>query len=632
MKEKYHISEKTYYEKAYGGWLGKNIGGTLGEPMEGRMEILDLTFYPLKSDGPLPNDDLDLQLVWLHALEQYGARLTAQELGQEWLEHVFFPFDEYGYALTNLRRNLKPPVSGWFGNPFTDCMGSPIRSEIWAMVAPAAPAIAAQYAWQDAIVDHAGGEGVYGEMFFAAIESAAFIYSDVDQLLDIGLAMIPSDSRVSKAVKDLRTWHQEGKDWLESRALILEHHGNPNFTDAPQNIAFTILGWLYGTDFGDAILKAVNCGYDTDCTGATLGAILGIIGGRDSLPKKWSDPVGDRIAISAPIKGFPFPKDLDELTTRTMKAAKEVLAAWDAPVLITPTTNTSASQYPAFDIDHAYEGTLLDQLWNYTPWVETRSLPNGSKRDLSLELTIDYGEDGPSIGILQSKKIKFTLLNHTNETWEGKLSLGLPIGWYGSDAVKFRIEQGQSYEYEVSITSSAQAASAEQIILNVERYHDDAPWAQYAHSISLVAASHFTVWRGNDPVGHQLVSPTNRVAFEKIFEVLPDGPYKLKTVLSNPIERVVRIIADTSGAIKATLNGAVIFESVDETDLIPAYHRSSRSKLAEVNLPAGKNILELDLVKRGEPFDLYVLPVANNQNTSPGGSYYYTDILLVPEE
>ena len=61
---------------------------------------------------------------------------------------------------------------------------------------------------------------------------------------------------------------------------MLEHHGHPNFTDAPQNIAFTILGWLYGEDFGDAILKAVNCGYDTDCTGATLGAILGIIGGK----------------------------------------------------------------------------------------------------------------------------------------------------------------------------------------------------------------------------------------------------------------------------------------------------------------------------------------------------------------
>ena len=177
------LNEKDYYSKVYGGWMGKNIGGTLGGPVEGRKELLNLDFYPVLSDSPMPNDDLDLQLVWLHGLEQYGARITAKELGQEWLDHVFFPYDEYGYALTNLRKGLVAPLSGWFNNPFTNCMGSPIRSEIWAMSAPGAPGVAAYYAYQDAIVDHAGGEGVYGEVFFAAIESAAFFESDINKLL-----------------------------------------------------------------------------------------------------------------------------------------------------------------------------------------------------------------------------------------------------------------------------------------------------------------------------------------------------------------------------------------------------------------------------------------------------------------
>lgn len=142
------------------------------------------------------------------------------------------------------------------------------------MIAPGVPALAAHYAFQDAIVDHAGGEGVWGEMFFAAIESAAFVVSDRDRLIAIGLDMIPSECRVARAVRDLLRWHAEGVDWQTARARILSVHGSDNFTDAPQNIAFTILGWLYGEDFGDALLKAVNCGYDTDCTGATLGAIL----------------------------------------------------------------------------------------------------------------------------------------------------------------------------------------------------------------------------------------------------------------------------------------------------------------------------------------------------------------------
>lgn len=94
-------------------------------------------------------------------------------------------------------------------------------------------------------------------------------------MIQIGLSYIPADCRTALAVKDLVDWHREGKDWLEARALVLELHGSDNFTDAPQNIAFTILGWLYGENFGDAILKAVNCGYDTDCTGCYAWSNLG---------------------------------------------------------------------------------------------------------------------------------------------------------------------------------------------------------------------------------------------------------------------------------------------------------------------------------------------------------------------
>jgi len=54
---------------------------------------------------------------------------------------------------------LKPPISGAFQNYFVDEMGSPIRSEIWACLAPANPQLAARMAWMDASMDHTGGEG-----------------------------------------------------------------------------------------------------------------------------------------------------------------------------------------------------------------------------------------------------------------------------------------------------------------------------------------------------------------------------------------------------------------------------------------------------------------------------------------
>src|SRR5690606_11811831 len=103
-------------------------------------------------------------------------------------------------ALANLRRGLIPPAAGAFNNPFANCMGSPIRSEIWAMAAPGLPEAAAYYAYQDASVDHAGGEGVYGEMFFASLESAIFFEKDRDRLIEIGLKHIPPDCRTAKAL------------------------------------------------------------------------------------------------------------------------------------------------------------------------------------------------------------------------------------------------------------------------------------------------------------------------------------------------------------------------------------------------------------------------------------------------
>ncbi|MFY9593047.1 MAG: ADP-ribosylglycohydrolase family protein [Caldicoprobacterales bacterium] len=629
ITKKIVLNEKDYWDKAYGGWLGKNIGGTLGEPVEGRMEVLELTFYPRLSEGPLPNDDLDLQLVWLHAVEQYGARLTAKELGQEWLEHVFFPYDEYGYALTNLRRGINPPVAGWFGNPFTNCMGSPIRSEIWAMLAPGAPATAARYAWQDAIVDHAGGEGVYGEMFFAAIESAAFIHSDVDLLLDIGLSMIPENCRVAKAVSDLRKWHREGKDWLEARELILKHHGHPNFTDAPQNIAFTILGWLYGEDFGDAILKAVNCGYDTDCTGATLGAILGIIGGKDSLPEKWVKPVGNRIAVSPPIKGFPAPKDLDELTFRTLVACKEVLAAWNLPITISSTEKTYVDP-AALNCKGLLKGEETpENLWNYIPWEECRPLPAGSGRQPGLEVFINYGPEGPAIGRGETKEITFTIVNHTGEAWEGKLNLEAPKGWKGSGEISFNLREGKKLEYKVEVTSDNNVLPSYKLALNIERYHDGSYWTNYPVHFALVAACHFTVWGPDDNEGYSITSPGNRIAFEKAFDKMLPGVYKARTTIKNPAKRMVEIIAATSSPVRVSLNGKILFEDLEETIFMPAYHRAPASKRAELLLPEGEHVLEIEVKKGEDPLDIYLLPVATRDTRSPGSHYYYTDILFI---
>jgi len=186
--DKIELAVSEYQDKVHGAWLGKNIGGTLGAPYEGKKFVNSLEYYAPVPQGASPNDDLDFQLVWLQMLEEKGVTPTLADFAEYWMRHLAaYPWNEYGFCLRNLERGLRPPISGSFENYYVDEMGSPIRSEIWACVAPGDPQLAASMAWQDAVLDHAGGEGTYGEMFWAAVESAAFVLNDPEKLIQIGL-------------------------------------------------------------------------------------------------------------------------------------------------------------------------------------------------------------------------------------------------------------------------------------------------------------------------------------------------------------------------------------------------------------------------------------------------------------
>ncbi len=326
-KQDWTIDLATYRDKVMGCWTGKNIGGTLGTPFEGQQQMNDATFYVHKIDGdPLPNDDLDLQLVWLQAVERYGiGHITPRLLGEHWLNMISGPWNEYGVGGANIRQGIYPPLSGAVRNErWKYSNGAWIRSEIWACLFPGAPDLAARFAWMDASCDHCG-EGIYAELFTAALESAAFVLNDFRQLIDVALARIPADSRVAAMVKLACQCYDAKVPFADARQKIVAAN-DLGWFQAPANIGFTVLGLLYGEgDFGKTVSLAVNCGDDTDCTGATAGSVLGIMIGRAAIPARWIEPIGERIQTVA-IHPFPansvIPKTLGELTDRVVAAAR----------------------------------------------------------------------------------------------------------------------------------------------------------------------------------------------------------------------------------------------------------------------------------------------------------------------
>lgn len=336
------INPQELERKIYACWLGKNIGGTLGGPHEGKPGPLALEFYDPVPEGVLPNDDLDLQLVWLHHLRTSGAReVTPEILGEAWIKHVQFPYDEYAISLRNAARGLTGATRGQTDNYFGEGMGAAIRSEIWACVAPGQPQRAAGFAWADAVNDHCG-EGVWAEVFFSALQSAAFGEKNHDVLLNQALDCLPSGSEIARAVALTRDEWEKSGDWRRVRESVLATFGRPNFTHVTVNVCFTVLGWLAGDgDFGRSICIAVNCGYDTDCTGATLGALMGIID-PEGIPRHWQDPVGDAVVVSPPIVGIAPPRDLAELTRQVMELGEQLRQAHPPVKAVAPCVPASA--------------------------------------------------------------------------------------------------------------------------------------------------------------------------------------------------------------------------------------------------------------------------------------------------
>ena len=112
-------------DKIYACWIGKNIGGTLGGPYEGKKMVLDCKGFTTEPGVPLPNDDLDLQLIWLKAMREVGPRhLDCSTLGTYWLEYITPCWNEYGVAKSNMKNGLMPPLSGQFENKWKHSNGA----------------------------------------------------------------------------------------------------------------------------------------------------------------------------------------------------------------------------------------------------------------------------------------------------------------------------------------------------------------------------------------------------------------------------------------------------------------------------------------------------------------------------
>ena len=322
------IDPAVYREKVLGCWRGKAVGGTLGQSFEGLEGPILADFYFPVPQGMVPNDDLDVQVVYasvIAALEP--PRIDRLVIAEAWRKHLNFPWNEYGVGKRNLAEGILPPHTGSFDNWFSAGEGAVIRTELWACLAPGEPTRAAAYAYEDACFDHSD-DGIWAAVFMAALQSHAFVESDADVLLDLALELLPETSGIRRVVQDTRRWVAEGHEWQHVMSLITSGYGSSDFTDTRMNTGFVVLGWLASDgDFERAILITNGCGGDTDSSTASVGALMAIIAPQ-SIPARWLEPIGDDLVLNDEVVDIHAPATILAFTDEVIALRDRLVGVW----------------------------------------------------------------------------------------------------------------------------------------------------------------------------------------------------------------------------------------------------------------------------------------------------------------
>lgn len=347
------LDKKLYVEKLEGALLSRFAGCTLGAYVEGwsiedmskwaeyigdafpfvdyLSKVKDPTllrywapcsiFSKSGMDSVPPDDDIMYTLLGLLIVEEYGLNFTTDDIGKAWLKYLPVACTAEEIALENLRNGISPRNAAEIDNPYCQLIGATIRSDPFAYIAAGYPEKAAELAYKDAYISHRRN-GIYGEMFFAATQSAAFAVDNAIDAIKIGLTEIPKQCALYKDI----TWALETgkkiKNYKEARYAVDERFPSMSTVHTNNNACLTIFGLMIGgNDVTKVISETVAMGLDNDCTAATAGSIVGAIVGKKGVPAHWYKNFNNKVKsylINQPLFY------IDDLVNRFVKQAEKI--------------------------------------------------------------------------------------------------------------------------------------------------------------------------------------------------------------------------------------------------------------------------------------------------------------------
>jgi ADP-ribosylglycohydrolase len=259
--------------------------------------------YADEIDGMPVDDDTNYVVLAQKVVEKYGRDFTPYDMSRAWL--AYQGKDAYctaeRVAFCNFVKGYEPPASALYKNPYREWIGAQIRGDYFGYINPGNPELAAEMAWRDASISHVKN-GIYGEMWAAAMIAVAATTEDREEIILGGLAEIPATSRLYESILSVMQCYREGVSQGECFEMIhqkYDEHTAHGWCHTISNAMIVAASLLYGEgDFARSVCMAVETGFDTDCNGATLGSILGMAKGEAGIPDHWKTPFLDTLHTS----------------------------------------------------------------------------------------------------------------------------------------------------------------------------------------------------------------------------------------------------------------------------------------------------------------------------------------------
>ncbi|MFF0342700.1 ADP-ribosylglycohydrolase family protein [Kribbella sp. NPDC004875] len=357
--EAFAVPEAELADKIQAAWLGRIAGCNVGKPVESgdywtsdriRDYLMLADAYPLRDYvpvlDPMPDgyrliacwpettrgnvhgsardDDIDYAILALHLLETHGSALRPEDVGVAWTR--LFPigqvFTAERAAYLNLVNGFTVPEVARRRNPYREWIGAQIRGDVFGYVRAGDPWAAARLSYQDAALSHVGN-GIYGEMWAAALVAAAFTAAGPREVVERALAVVPPQSRLAEAIRDVLELQASGSTWEDALAAIQQRYGHYSWVHTINNAAIVAAALLWSDgDYLTGVGRVVMSGWDTDSNGATVGSVLGVLTGTRGLPEHLIAPLEDRTRSA--LFGFDNSR-ISDLAARTVRLAVQGL-------------------------------------------------------------------------------------------------------------------------------------------------------------------------------------------------------------------------------------------------------------------------------------------------------------------